>query len=62
MTPWKNEPDFQDKRAIKQKFMQFWVDHLPRGLVLKIASHLYNVNRVDKINKEIEVARANIKN
>ena len=57
LTPWKNEPDFQDKRNRKQKFVQFWVDHLPRSFVLSVASWLYNTKRINKISKEIQSAK-----
>lgn len=59
LTPWKDEPDFPDKRKYKQKFIQFWVDHLPKSLVLSIASMLYNKNRVKQIYKKIEEAKTN---
>lgn len=59
LTPWKDEPVFPDKRTGMQKFIQFWVDHLPKPLVISIASHLYNSVRVNRISKEIEVARTN---
>lgn len=59
MTPWKDAPNFPDNRAAKQKFIQFLVDHLPKPLVLSIASHLYNTNRVKKISRKIEEAKVN---
>ena len=62
LTPWKDEPGFPDKRTGKQKFIQVWVDHLPRPLVLSIASRFYNKNRVKRISKNIEEARANYEN
>lgn len=53
MTPWKNEKDFIDKRSRKEKLVQFFVDHLPRKMVLGIASILYNDFRVIKIKKQM---------
>lgn len=46
LTPWRNEPDFIDKRSIKDKLLQYFVDTLPRGMVLRITSILYNYVRV----------------
>ncbi len=59
LTPWKDEPGFPDKRTGKQKFIQFWVDHLPKSLVISIASHMYNNGRINKISKDIETAKSN---
>lgn len=59
LTPWKDELGFQDKRSIKQRFIQFLVDLLPKQIVLRIASLLYNTIRVKLISKKIEDAKAN---
>lgn len=57
LTPWKNEKDFPDKRNTKQKIVQFFVDHLPRQLVLSVAGNLYNNWRVKKIANTIADAQ-----
>lgn len=57
LTPWKDKPDFQDKRCGKQKFVQFCVDHLPKSFVLSIASIFYDV-RIKQIEKKIKLAKA----
>lgn len=54
LTPWKDEPDFKDVRDWKQIVVQFGVDSLPRGMVLRVAEYLYNKRRVKKIEKLIE--------
>ena len=60
LSPWRDEPDFPDKRPAKKKFVQFWVDHLPKPIVLGVASYLYNNIRVKKIAKCIYQAKASI--
>lgn len=53
LTPWKDTPDFPDKRKAKAKVTQFFVDHLPRSIVIPIANRLYNGWRVNKIKNTI---------
>ncbi len=57
LTPWKEEPDFPDKRKLKQKFVQFVVDVMPRKPLLSIVEKIYNGWRVKKIKKLIEKYR-----
>lgn len=58
LTPWKDKPDFQDKRSRKQKFVQFCIDYLPKSFVLNIASRLYN-DRIKQIEKKIKEVKTN---
>ena len=53
LTPWKDEPGFKDTRKSKDKIVQFFVNHLPKKIVLVIASKLYNNYRVKKIKRTI---------
>lgn len=53
LTPWKDEPGFKDTRKRKGKIVQFFVNHLPKKIVLVIASKLYNNYRVKKIKRTI---------
>ena len=53
LTPWKDEPGFKDTRKRKDKIVQFFVNHLPKKIVLVIASKLYNNYRVKKIKRTI---------
>ncbi|MCI8638460.1 MAG: glycosyltransferase family 8 protein [Coprococcus sp.] len=62
LTPWKNEPDFPDMRKSKAKVVQFFVDHLPKTLVIGFASNLYNTWRVNRIRKTIMDAQQKMKN
>lgn len=57
MTPWKSDHGFEDKRTFKQKTIQFFVDNLPRKIVIIIAEKLYNGWRVEKIRKTIRNAQ-----
>lgn len=54
LTPWKEAPLFKDTRKNKARIVQFAVDILPRSIVIKIASILYNKWRVKKISRLIE--------
>lgn len=51
MTPWCNEPLFTDRRPLKQKALDFFVIHLPKFLLIPLASFAYNVIRVRKIKR-----------
>lgn len=51
LTPWKNEPDFEDKRTIKKKIIQFFLDHLPKGFVIVFAEVVYNSIRIYNIKR-----------
>lgn len=53
LTPWCNDSDFIDKRSVKDKLIQLFVDILPKCLVLKIASLLYNYVRVYMIKQQM---------
>ena len=44
---------FKDTRKRKDKIVQFFVNHLPKKIVLVIASKLYNNYRVKKIKRTI---------
>ena len=51
MTPWKDEPLFRDTRNWSKKFIQFFVDYLPRPVVLGIAGYIYNGPRIKNIKR-----------
>ena len=53
LTPWRNDSDFIDKRSVKDKLIQLFVDILPKSLVLRIASVLYNYVRVYIIKQQM---------
>ena len=53
LTPWKDETGFKDTRKRKDKIVQFFVNHLPKKIVLVVASKLYNNYRVKKIKRTI---------
>lgn len=54
LTPWKDQPAFMDTRTKKEKILQYAVDHLPRKIVLKAASFLYNEWRIWKLRKNLK--------
>lgn len=57
LTPWKDEPNFPDKRGTKKKLIQAIVDMTPRSILLPIVEKVYNNWRVNKIHKTIEMYR-----
>lgn len=57
MTPWKDEPLFPDNRNWSKKLVQFFVDHLPRSIVIGIAGYIYNGPRIKNIKRLMIEAR-----
>lgn len=57
LTPWKDEPNFPDKRDAKKKLIQALVDITPRCILLPLVEIVYNNWRVNKIRKTIEMYR-----
>ena len=57
LTPWKDEPDFPDKRSTKKKLIQKIVDLTPRSILLPVVEKVYNGWRVKKIRETIEMYR-----
>lgn len=51
MTPWKDELGFSDTRSTKKKLTQFFVDHLPRPIVIEFAGMVYNSFRILNIKR-----------
>lgn len=54
LTPWKDSPLLPDARTLKKKFVDFFVQNLPRKFVLMLAGYLYKNLRVDRIRKEMK--------
>lgn len=59
LTPWKDYPDFGDKRTINKKVIDWFVNNLPRFFVLSVAEYMYNHYRVRNIRKRISNAKNN---
>lgn len=49
LSPWKDDPAFPDRRKFKDKFIYFWVKHIPRSFMLAMASFAYNKVRIIQI-------------
>lgn len=54
LTPWKNAPLLPDNRGINKKFIDFFVQRLPRAFVLAFAGYLYRNSRVNRIRKDMK--------
>lgn len=51
MSPWKDTPNFPDKRSKVKRIADFLVAHLPRFIVLPLAEVAFNRFRVNKIKR-----------
>lgn len=51
LTPWKDEPDFSDRRSVRKKILQTIVDHIPRAIVISFAELIYNTVRILNIKR-----------
>lgn len=54
LTPWNASPLLPDTRTFKKRFVDFFVQNLPRSFVLMLAGYLYKNLRVDRIRKEMK--------
>lgn len=53
LTPWKETPLLYDSRNFKKRFVDFFVQNLPRRFVLMVAGYLYKNQRVRNIRKSM---------
>lgn len=53
LTPWQNVPLLPDTRGLKKRFVDFFVQNLPKSFVLAFAGYLYRNSRVDRISKDM---------
>lgn len=59
LTPWKDEECFHSSPTVKDCIVRFGIDHLPKTVVLDIASYLYNTIRIRQISNKIAEAKGN---
>lgn len=62
LTPWQNVPLLPDTRGLKKRFVDFFVQNLPKSFVLAFAGYLYRNSRVETIRRDMKkrnVSKAN---